>query len=89
MYENILPEKKDELVEFLSSDLFPIEEKTALKIVEKFTEEYIKANTNLQGNDLSILDNDLEIDRKKLGNIIFNDLNGIEICNKFLFRLIL
>ena len=44
-----------------------------LKIVEKFTEDYIKANTNLQGNDLSILNNDLEIDRKKLGKIIFNN----------------
>jgi len=41
MYENILPEKKDELVEFLSSDLFPIGEKTALKIVEKFKEKTI------------------------------------------------
>ena len=41
-YENVIPEKKDELVEFLSSDLFPIGEKTALKIVEKFKEKTIE-----------------------------------------------
>ena len=40
--ENLIPEKKDELVEFLSSDLFPIGEKTALKIVEKFKEKTIE-----------------------------------------------
>jgi len=41
-YENVIPEKKDELVEFLSSDLFPIGEKTALKIVEKFKDKTIE-----------------------------------------------
>ena len=41
-YENLIPEKKDELVEFLSSDLFPIGEKTALKIVEKFKDKTIE-----------------------------------------------
>ena len=40
-YENLLPEKKDELIEFLSSDLFPIGIKTAEKIVEKFKEKTI------------------------------------------------
>jgi len=40
--ENVIPEKKDELVEFLSSDLFPIGEKTAIKIVEKFKENTIE-----------------------------------------------
>ena len=40
-YENLLPEKKDELIEFLSSDLFPIGIKTAEKIVEKFNEKTI------------------------------------------------
>lgn len=38
-YELVLPEKKDELIEFLCSDLFPIGEKTAKKIVDKFKEE--------------------------------------------------
>ena len=41
-YENLIPEKKDELVEFLSSDLFPIGEKTAQKIVDKFKEKTIE-----------------------------------------------
>ena len=37
-YELLLPTKEEELVEFLSSDLFPIGEKTALKIVNEFKE---------------------------------------------------
>ena len=37
-YELLLPTKEEELVEFLSSDLFPIGEKTALKIVTEFKE---------------------------------------------------
>ena len=41
-YENLLPEKKDELIEFLSSDLFPIGIKTSEKIVEKFKEKTIE-----------------------------------------------
>ena len=41
-YENLLPEKKDELIEFLSSDLFTIGIKTAEKIVEKFKEKTIE-----------------------------------------------
>ncbi|MGN1268356.1 MAG: ATP-dependent RecD-like DNA helicase [Candidatus Aphodocola sp.] len=35
-YELLLPTKEEELVEFLSSDLFPIGEKTATKIVDEF-----------------------------------------------------
>ena len=37
-YELLLPTKEEELIEFLSSDLFPIGEKTATKIVDKFKE---------------------------------------------------
>ncbi|MCI6266672.1 MAG: ATP-dependent RecD-like DNA helicase [Erysipelotrichaceae bacterium] len=37
-YELLLPTKEEELIEFLSSDLFPIGEKTATKIVEVFKE---------------------------------------------------
>ena len=37
-YELVLPTKKEELVEFLSSDLFPIGEVTATKIVDHFGE---------------------------------------------------
>lgn len=38
-YELLLPTKKEELIEFLSSDLFPIGEKTATRIVDRFGEE--------------------------------------------------
>ena len=38
-YELLLPTKEEELIEFLSSDLFPIGEKTASRIVEEFKEE--------------------------------------------------
>lgn len=40
-YELLIPTKKDELIEFLSSDLFPIGEKTAQKIVERFGDNTI------------------------------------------------
>lgn len=38
-YELLLPTKEEELIEFLSSDLFPIGEKTATKIVSEFKED--------------------------------------------------
>lgn len=38
-YELLLPTKEEELIEFLSSDLFPIGEKTATKIVDEFKEK--------------------------------------------------
>ena len=38
-YELLLPTKEEELIEFLSSDIFPISEKTATKIVDVFHEE--------------------------------------------------
>ncbi len=41
-YELLLPTKKEELIEFLSSDLFPIGIKTATKIVDRFGEETLK-----------------------------------------------
>lgn len=45
-FEIILPEKKDELIDFLSSDLFPIGEKTAKKIVGVFGEDTIDVILN-------------------------------------------
>ena len=41
-YEIILPTEEDEIIEFLSSDLFPIGEKTAEKIVNKLGKDTIK-----------------------------------------------
>lgn len=38
-YELLLPTKEEELIEFLSSDLFPISEKTATNIVKQFGED--------------------------------------------------
>lgn len=38
-YELLLPTKEEELIDFLSSDLFPIGEKTATKIVNEFKED--------------------------------------------------
>jgi exodeoxyribonuclease V alpha subunit len=45
-YEILLPTKKEELIEFLSSDLFPIGEKTATRIVDKFGEDTINTIIN-------------------------------------------
>ena len=41
-YELLLPTKEEELIEFLSSDIFPISEKTATKIVDVFKEETLE-----------------------------------------------
>lgn len=41
-YELSLPTKREELIEFLSSDIFPIGEKTATKIVDKFADDTLK-----------------------------------------------
>ena len=38
-YELLLPTREEELIEFLASDLFPIGEKTAEKIVTMFGED--------------------------------------------------
>ncbi len=41
-YELLLPTKEEELIEFLSSDIFPIGEKTAKKIVDVFQEKTLE-----------------------------------------------
>ena len=52
-YEIILPTEKEELIDFLSSDLFPIGEKTAERIVDKLGKDAIKLiqedKSNLSG----------------------------------------
>lgn len=45
-YELLLPTKEEELIEFLSSDIFPIGEKTATKIVDIFKEETLEIILN-------------------------------------------
>ena len=53
-YELYLPTKEEELVEFLSSDFFPIGEKTAAKIVAKFKEKTLDIISNEPDKLLSI-----------------------------------
>ena len=48
-FDTSLPTKEEELITFLSSDLFPIGEKTAEKIVDKFKEDTI--NKILENKD--------------------------------------
>ncbi len=49
-YELLLPTKEEELIEFLSSDLFPIGEKTAMKIVNEFKDETLDIILNNPNN---------------------------------------
>ena len=45
-YELLLPTKKEELIEFLSSDMFPIGETTAKRIVDEFKEKTLEVILN-------------------------------------------
>ena len=67
-FEIVLPEKKDELVDFLSSDLFPIGEKTAKKIVGAFGEDTIDVILNNKEKLLEI---------QRLGIEKINKINNI------------
>jgi len=53
-YEVLMPTKEEELIDFLSSDLFPIGEKTATKIVDKFRNKTIEVILN-NPNDLLLI----------------------------------
>ena len=53
-YELVLPTKEEELIEFLSSDLFPIGETTASKIVKEFGENTIEVILNDKDSLLKI-----------------------------------
>ena len=70
-YSLNIPSKNEEIIEFLSSNLFPIGEKTAKKIVKKFGENTIEIILNNK-------DKLLEISRigqekvDKIHNILFN-----------------
>lgn len=98
-FEIVLPEKKDELVDFLSSDLFPIGEKTAKKIVGSFGEDTIDVILNNKEKLLEIPR--LGIERiNKINNILkeyqstsnivlelnrmgFNTKDSLMILNKY------
>ena len=55
-YEILLPTKEEELIEFLSSDIFPIGEKTATKIVDRFKENTLEIILN-HPEDLQLIPN--------------------------------
>ena len=70
-YELLLPSKKEELIEFLSSDLFPIGEKTATRIVDRFGEDTI--NVILENPDSLQLIPKLPISRiNKIHDVLSN-----------------
>ena len=69
-YEILLPSKKEELIEFLSSDLFPIGVKTATRIVDRFDNDTLNV----------ILDNPESLQLvPKLHNILVNYQNTSQI----------
>ena len=70
-YEILLPTKKEELIEFLSSDIFPIGIKTAKKIVDRFEENTL--NTILENPDsLQLIPNLPKSRIEKIYNTLIN-----------------
>lgn len=101
-YELLLPTKEEELIEFLSSDLFPIGEKTATKIVDKFKEETLEIILN-DPNQLKTIPhlpqaridkikktlNDYQYSSKiviELTTLGFSNKNALAIVNKYKTR---
>lgn len=70
-YELILPTDEEEIIEFLSSDLFPIGEKTAEKIVSRLGKDTI----NIMLNDPHAIDGIPRLTKQKIDKIneILND----------------
>lgn len=70
-YELILPTDEEEIIEFLSSDLFPIGEKTAEKIVARLGKDTI----NIMLNDPHAIDGIPRLTKQKIDKIneILND----------------
>ena len=65
-YELILPTDEEEIIEFLSSDLFPIGEKTAERIVDKLGKDTI----NIMLSDVHALDDIPRLSQEKKERII-------------------
>ncbi len=68
-YEILMPSKKEELIEFLSSDLFPITEKMASKIVDKFGSDTLEIILN-SPNDLLMIPRLSQTKIDKIYNIL-------------------
>ena len=81
-YEIVLPTKEEEIIEFLSSDLFPIGEKTAEKIVKKLGNDAI----NIIINDPHSLDNIPRLTSTKI-SIIKDVLTDYQMTSNIIIEL--
>ena len=81
-YELYLPTKEEELVEFLSSDFFPIGEKIAFKIVEKFKNKTLEIISN-EPNKLLSIPRLTETRIKKIKEV----LDNLEFSSKTMIKL--
>lgn len=89
-YEILLPTKEEELIEFLSSDIFPIGEKTATKIVDRFKENTLEIILNTP-EDLQLIPKLPKSRIDKIHNVLKNyqyssqivlDLTSLGFTNK-------
>lgn len=81
-YEMILPTDEEEIIEFLSSDLFPIGEKTAEKIVQKLGKDTI----NIMLSDPDSLDGIPRLSESKKTKI-FDILNNYQMTSHIVIEL--
>lgn len=89
-YEILLPTKEEELIDFLSSDIFPIGEKTATKIVDRFKEKTLEVILNNPEN-LQLIPNLPKSRIDKIHNVLVDyqyssqivlDLTGLGFTTK-------
>ena len=81
-YELVLPTDEEEIIEFLSSDLFPIGEKTAEKIVNRLGKDTI----NIILSDSHSLDNIPRLSSGKIEKII-DTLNDYQMTSHIVIEL--
>ncbi len=81
-YQLLLPEKKEELITFLSSELFPIGEKTAIKIYDELGTDAI--NKIIENKD--ILNKIPRLSQEKI-NKIYKILIDYEESNKIIMNI--
>lgn len=81
-YELILPTDEEEIIEFLSSDLFPIGEKTAEKIVARLGKNTI----NIMLNDPHAIDGIPRLTQQKIAKI-YDILNDYQATSNIVIEL--
>lgn len=81
-YEIIKPEKKEEIISFLSSDLFPIGERTAENIYKKLGSNAIEKIIE----DKNVLNNIPRLKEEKI-DIIYNTLKEYQYSNTIIIKL--